>query len=182
MSEGTTLSPSPAIYGRTARDLLGRTHRRDLRGARAALETFYHAFNAGDLQLLLSVWADDALIQSDSPLRGVARGLEQVAALYRPLLLGGGLTWLQFDDVVEISTEESVVFTGVERGILAAADDVVPLRIRTTRCFGWIEAAAAWRLVHHHGSIDEPMSLTRYQRAAGFLTTPAWPRNAAGGL
>ena len=166
MSAGMTLTPSRAIYGRGARDLLEQTHERGVAGARAALETFYHAINSADLRLVQDVWADDANVQTDNPLGGVVYGRDGVAELHASLFEQYSLVWIQFDDIVEIETRESVIFAGEERGVLVTADDVVPLRIRTTRCCGWIESVAAWRLVHHRGWIDDPELLVRYQRAS----------------
>jgi hypothetical protein len=33
------------------------------------------------------------------------------------------------------------------------------------RCFAYQESAGGWRLIHHHGSIDDPRQLSRYQNA-----------------
>jgi ketosteroid isomerase-like protein len=137
-------------------------------GARAAIETFYRAINSGDLELLLAVWADDALVQLDNPRGGVVRGRDGMAQMYEPLLQGNRLVWIQFDDIVEISTEKSVIFAGQERGVFVTAEDIVPVRASTTRCCGWIDSVSAWRLVHHRSSVDEPKLLARNRRTFGF--------------
>jgi hypothetical protein len=41
----------------------------------------------------------------------------------------------------------------------------VPLRIRTTRVFAFPPEQGGWREIHHHGSLDAPEALARYQRA-----------------
>lgn len=173
MSAGTTLTSSGAIYGRGARDLLETTHERGVTGARAVIETFYRAINAGNLQLLLDVWADDPHVQVDDPLGGVVDGRSGVAALHASLFQMHSLVWIQFDGIVEIASEEIVIFAGQERGVVVTADDVVPLRIRTTRCCGWIERIAAWRLVHNRSSIDDPELLDGYRRATERRTAEA---------
>jgi len=180
MNVGTTLMPNRTTHGRTGRDLLAQTNERGVAGARAGLETFYRALNAGDLELVLSIWADDPLAELDDALGHNVRGREEIAELYGLLVRGTGLMWVQFDDILEITTNETVVFAGRERGIVTTADDIVPLRIRATHCFGWIDAVAAWRLVHSHGSIGEPELLARYQRAAGLRGNPAAHRPLLG--
>lgn len=174
MNAGLILMPSPAIHGRSARDLLPRTRERGIGGARAALETFYRAFNAGDRELLLTLWADEPLVHLDDPLGRSVRGHGEIAELYRSLVRRGVLAWIQFDEILEISTNESVIFVGRERGMVMTTDDIVPLRIRATHCLSWIESVSAWRWVHHHGSIEEPELMARYQRAAGLR--PSWDR------
>jgi hypothetical protein len=53
-----------------------------LAGARAALETFYHAFNTRSVDLAQRIWADDALVQLVSPVGGLVRGTAGITALY----------------------------------------------------------------------------------------------------
>ena len=50
-----------------------------------------------------------------------------------------------------------------ERGEFRQGDAVVPLAIRTSRIYRLI--AGQWKQVHHHGSIDDPELLARYQSA-----------------
>jgi len=52
---------------------------------------------------------------------------------------------------------------GRERGRFEAAGGTLDLAIRTTRIFRWVDGR--WRQVHHHGSMDDPALLERYQRA-----------------
>ena len=52
---------------------------------------------------------------------------------------------------------------GRERGEFRIGETVVNLVIRTSRIFRLIDGQ--WRQVHHHGSIDVPELLARYQQA-----------------
>ncbi|PWT74735.1 MAG: DUF4440 domain-containing protein, partial [Chloroflexi bacterium] len=36
--------------------------------------TFYYAFNTRSLDLLRQIWADDPLVQLDTPIAGIVRG------------------------------------------------------------------------------------------------------------
>jgi hypothetical protein len=59
---------------------------------------------------------------------------------------------------------ESVFYAvGRERGRFVTPNGALDLRIRTARIFRRVDGR--WRQVHHHGSIDDPALLERYQRA-----------------
>lgn len=135
-----------------------------LDGARAALETFYHAFNQRSLEVLAAVWADDDLIALNNPLGGILRGAHDIRELYRRLFSGPARVWVEFHDIVEYASRDVVVFAGRERGEFARDGDVVDLHIRTSRVFQY-HSSEGWRQVHHHGSIDDADALARYQRA-----------------
>jgi hypothetical protein len=66
-------------YGPQARDRLAEATSPDASGARAALESFYYAFNHRDLGALGRVWLDDPFVQLNNPLRGT----DEAVALYR---------------------------------------------------------------------------------------------------
>jgi hypothetical protein len=50
---------------------------------------------------------------------------------------------------------------GRERGQLTANATTVELAIRTSRLFRRV--GSPWRQIHHHGSIEDPDMLARYQ-------------------
>ena len=52
-------------------------------GARAALESVYHAFNQRSIEVFDAVWAPDDLISLDNPLGGTLRGIEDIWGLYQ---------------------------------------------------------------------------------------------------
>jgi ketosteroid isomerase-like protein len=161
------LVASAKTYGRDARARLDETEDLRREGARAALETFYRAFNTADLALLETVWLDHPLVQLDNPAGGRLRGRAAVTALYSALLAGRRCGWVELEDVVEIWTPANVVFVGRERGEYVTAEETISLAIRTTRCLTYVASAGGWRLVHHHGSFDDPALLARYQAATG---------------
>jgi ketosteroid isomerase-like protein len=133
-------------------------------GARAALETFYYAWHHADADVMLAVWADDPLAQLNNPLGGILRGAEAITALYKKALGGPANVTVTLGDVVAFYGPSHVVFAGQETGSYTAPDGaIVPLKIRTTRYFRY--AGDHWRQYHHHGSIDDPDALRRYQEA-----------------
>jgi hypothetical protein len=158
------LESTSQVYGREARNRLHEASDESPEGARAALETFYCAFNQRDLELLAAVWLDDPLSQLNNPLGGILQGREAIAELYDRVFHGPGRAWVQLEDIMEVITPSAVVFAGRERGEFAAAADTVPLLIRTSRIMVYAPEVG-WRQAHHHGSIDDPELLARYQAA-----------------
>jgi ketosteroid isomerase-like protein len=151
-------------YGPDSRDRLADAAAPGEDGALAALETFYRALNHADLDLLTATWADDPLAQLDNPVGGILRGRAAVTELYARIFAGGLDVRVTFTDAVRFTVDDAVVVTGREVGSYAGATGRVPISIRTTRVLG--RTAQGWRLVHHHGSLDDAEVLAAYRRAA----------------
>lgn len=160
-----TSQVQPQTYGRSAVDRRVEARESSLEGARAALECFYFAFNQRSLDALESVWAPGPLISLSNPLGGIMRGLDDIRALYQRIFSGPAQVWVEFHDVVEYVGHDTVVFAGRERGEFTRDSRTVPLAIRTSRVFQYFGGPLGWRQVHHHGSIDDPEALARYQQA-----------------
>ena len=143
----------------------------DIAGARAALETFYHAFNTRSPDLYQRIWADDPLVQLYSPVGGMVRGSAGIAALSERMLSGSVRVQTVLEDIVAYVTPELVVFTGRERGTYTPAGDgeheAMPelSEGRSVCIFRFIAAQGGWRQVYHHVSLDDAEQLARYQRA-----------------
>jgi ketosteroid isomerase-like protein len=148
---------------RGERNRLEESAQPDVEGAQAALETFYHAFNARSLELMRQIWADDPLVQVSTPLAGIVRGARELAAGYARMFAGETRVQTEVWDIVRYATPDLVVFAGRERGTYAGHGAVQPLDVRTTCIFRYIEGQG-WRQVHHHVSIDDPERLSEYQR------------------
>jgi ketosteroid isomerase-like protein len=136
-------------------------------GAVAALETFYHALNNADLDVLRAVWSSDPLAQLNNPVGGIVRSGDAIADLYRRIFAGGMGVQVTFTDAATYLGAGTAVFAGREVGSYNGRDgERVPLRIRTSRVFAWHPEQGRWLQVHHHGSIDDPDALAAYQAAA----------------
>ncbi len=159
------IQPSTLVYGRDARDLRAGAQGVGIEGARAALETFYHAFNNRSLDILRSAWAEHPLVQLNNPLGGLLRGPEEVVSLYGRVFSGPARVWVELYDVIEYVGDDSVTFAGRERGEFHRGPVTLSLTIRTSRLFGYLGPKQSWRQLHHHGSIDDVELLDRYQRA-----------------
>lgn len=162
-----------ALDGVTVRgeqNALAETAMPGIAGARAALETFYHAFNTRSLDLVRQIWADDPLVQLISPVVGVVRGSADIAAVYERGFSGSAQIQSALEEIVAYATPELVVFAGQEHGTYAhgSEHDAMPERpeIRTTcLCiFRFITKQGGWRQVYHHVSLDDPDQLARFQR------------------
>lgn len=160
-------TPVPGMFGREADNRLAQAAAPGVEGALAALETFYHAFNHRDSALLAAVWADGPLVQLNNPLGGILRGIGPIGELYEQVFHGPARVWVAFSDIVAFDGGGSITFAGRETGEFSVNGDVIPLAIRTSRVFARVPVTdgACWRQVHHHGSIDDPGLLARYQRA-----------------
>ena len=85
--------------------------------------------------------------------------------LYERIFRSDGRAWVELSDVTAMQAGETVAFVGRESGEYAGTIDTVAIAIRTSRWFSYDEDAGRWQQIHHHGSIDDPQLLDRYQRA-----------------
>ena len=128
-----------------------------------ALSQFYAAFNGSDLPKMAENWAQTEEISMDNPLGGIKRGWEEIKAVYKTIFTGPAQVTVEFHDYTVHESHDIFYAEGRERGEFRSGETVVPLKIRTTRIFRRLDGS--WRQVHHHGSIDEPELLARYQKA-----------------
>lgn len=132
-----------------------------------ALEQFYAAFNGRDLALMADNWAQSDEIALDNPLGGIRRGWAEIRPLYERVFSGPATVYVEFYDYTLHLGQEMFYAVGRERGYYRLDDTELALAIRTSRIFKKLEGK--WRQVHHHGSIEDPELLARYQSAV-FLT------------
>ncbi len=157
------------VIVRGEQNLLAESAAPGAEGARAALETFYHAFNTRSLDLYQRIWADDPLVQLGSPVGGMVRGSAAISALAARMFAGSLRVQTVFEDIVAYVTPDLVVFTGSERGAYtqdSAREAMSDLpAIRSICIFRFIAEQGGWRQVYHHVSFDDADQLARYQRA-----------------
>jgi hypothetical protein len=159
------------VIVRGEQNLLAESAAPGAEGARAALETFYYAFNTRSVDLYQRIWADDPLVQLSSPVGGMVRGSAAIAALAARMFAGSLQVQTVLEDIVAYVTPDLVVFTGSERGAYTTqqgaheATSDLPM-VRSICIFRFIAAQGGWRQVYHHVSFDDADQLARYQRAA----------------
>lgn len=127
-----------------------------------ALTGFYRAFNGRDLTLMRQNWHDTECVLNN-PLGGIRRGWNEIEPLYARLFGGTARVWVEFFDYSLHIGGELCVAAGRERGQFERGETRVELAIRTSRVFRFSEGR--WRQIHHHGSIEDPALLARYQAA-----------------
>ena len=129
----------------------------------AVLAQFYRALNSRDLGLMQQNWdsSDEAIM--NNPLGGIKRGWVEIGDVYRRLFASPKPYRFEFYDYTLQRYGEVFLAIGRERGRLETGDGrQLNLAIRTTRIFRWTDAC--WRQIHHHGSIEDAETLSRYQR------------------
>lgn len=131
--------------------------------AYSALAQFYRAFNTRDLALMQENWHQGHDIAMDNPLGGIKRGWSEIGPVYQKLFSGPARVYVEFHDYSLHEADGMFYAVGRERGHFTREGVSISLAIRTSRIFRRIENA--WRQVHHHGSIDDPALLQRYQQA-----------------
>jgi hypothetical protein len=122
--------PLEHSYGKNAADLRAQALAAALDGARAALGSFYFAFNHRSMEALASIWADDPLASLNNPVGGITRGLADIIAIYMRIFAGPARVWVEFHDNVEFASADTVVFAGRERGEFLRDGTTVALHIR----------------------------------------------------
>jgi SnoaL-like domain len=154
---------------RGERNLLADTAVPGIKGAVAALETFYHAFNIRSVDLLKQIWAEDPLAQLVTPLVGHIRGSAGIAVAYGRMPSGPVQMQTVLDEIVAYITPGVVVFTMRERGTVRqhSGHDVTTdlLEGRTSCVFRFIGSQGGWRLIYHQVSLGDPDIFARLQRA-----------------
>jgi ketosteroid isomerase-like protein len=129
----------------------------------SALAQFYAAFNGRDLALMADNWAQTDEIALDNPLGGIRRGWAEIFPLYERVFSGPAVVYVAFYDYTLHVGQELFYAVGRERGYFRKGDTELALAIRTSRIFKKLEGR--WKQVHHHGSIEDPELLSRYQSA-----------------
>jgi len=127
----------------------------------AALEEFYAAFNGRNIELMAQNWSDGPEASMSNPLGGIRRGWDEIKAGYHRLFTGPARVYVEFHDYSLHEAGDLFYAVGRERGEFRLGETRMELAIRTSRIYQ--RHNGRWRQVHHHGSIDDPVQLARYQ-------------------
>jgi hypothetical protein len=127
------------------------------------LINFYKAFNQRDLKLMQSVWLNSDEASMNNPVGGIMRGWKDIESVYDKIFNGKAKVYVEFYEFTIHSTDNMFFVTGRERGFFEKGDIKIDLAIRTSRVF--IKVNGDWKHVQHHGSIDNPDLLKKYQDA-----------------
>jgi ketosteroid isomerase-like protein len=141
--------------------ITGEHHPFSLRSALDALASFYLAFNTRDLDLMEAVWLGGREPSMDNPIGGIRRGWEEIRLGYQKLFSGPAQVHVEFYDYSIHEYGTVAVVVGRERGWCQTPAGRMDLQIRTSRIF--VRKEGEWKQLHHHGSIEFPAMLARYQ-------------------
>lgn len=127
-----------------------------------ALSEFYRAFNNRNLDLMRRNWHPEECVLNN-PLGGIRRGWTEIEPLYSRLFSGTERVKVVFFDYTIHLSDDLFCAVGRERGTFEKNGEKLVLAIRTSRVYRRVDGR--WLQVHHHGSIEDPELLARYQAA-----------------
>lgn len=127
----------------------------------AALHDFYKAFNTKNFEIMQNNWLNSDEIAMDNPLGGIKRGWEEIKKVYQKIFLGNANVYVEYYDYAINQLEDGFCAVGRERGYIEFNGEKVELAIRTSRIYKKIDGA--YKQLHHHGSIEDPKLLEKYQ-------------------
>ncbi len=128
-----------------------------------ALSEFYEALNSRDIEKMAKNWMQTDEAAMDNPLGGIKRGWDEIKVVYERLFSSPSEYYFEFYDFSLHVTGELFYVVGRERGAFRMGETTLDMAIRTSRIFKY--ADNRWQQVHHHGSIEDPDLLSRYQKA-----------------
>jgi len=143
--------------------ITGKEDQGQLTSPHQALVQFYCAFNLCDMQKMSGNWAQSEDIAMDNPLGDIKRGWPGIEAIYRRIFDGPAEVYVEYFDYTIHETAEMFYVVGRERGYFRLGGEEITLAIRTSRIFRKFDGC--WKQVHHHGSIEDPELLAKYQAA-----------------
>lgn len=127
-----------------------------------ALSEFYRAFNTKNIDLMRNNWNPDECVL-DNPLGGIRRGWTEIEPLYISLFNSAAKVQVVFYDYTLHEGGMLFCAAGRERGYFEKNGTKIDLAIRTSRIYR--KVGRRWCQIHHHGSIEDPDLLKRYQLA-----------------
>ena len=143
--------------------ITGKEEQGDLSTPYQALVQFYSAFNSGDIKMMSDNWWQSEDIAMDNPLGGIKRGWQEIQTVYERIFRGPAVVYVEYFDYTIHETAEMFCAVGRERGYFRLDGKEITLAIRTSRIFRKVDGR--WKQLHHHGSIEDPQLLARYQAA-----------------
>ena len=102
-------------------------------------------------------------ISMDNLLGGVKRGWSEIQSVYERIFNGPAEIYVEYFDYTIHESADMFYTVGRERGYFRLGSGEIKLAIHRSRIFH--KNDGHWRQVHHHGSIEDPKLLARYQSA-----------------
>lgn len=128
-----------------------------------ALIAFYNAFNARNAEAAANNWAKKYAVAMANPIGGIRRNWNSIKEAYDKIMDGEAKVYVEYHDFNFHQFDDIFYAEGRERGSLNTGDVQLGIKIRTSRIYKLFDDG--WKQVHHHGSMDDPELLHRYQQA-----------------
>jgi ketosteroid isomerase-like protein len=135
----------------------------DAKTPSGALAEFYCAFNKRDLALMEQNWLPSPDISMEVPLAGSRRGWPEIREVYQRIFASAASLSVEFYDYVIHEFGTTFLAIGRERKRLQSPHATMEVQMRTSRFY--VLQEGRWWQFHHHGSVDDPKVLQRYQAA-----------------
>lgn len=141
--------------------ITGQEKKSDNTSPYSALVDFYYSFNNQNYDLMKNNWMHTIDASMSNPLGGIKRGWSEIKDVYKKIFDGSAKVYVEFYDYSIYSTDGMFIAVGRERGTLEFNNRITELAIRTSRVYCLHNNQ--WKQVHHHGSMDNPQLLAKYQ-------------------
>jgi len=131
-----------------------------------ALTAFYAGFNQRDVETSMKNWAHRDDVVMCNPIGGIRKGWDDILEGYQRIMLGDVQVYVEFYDYQLTESGDMFYVVGRERGHARCCGQQIELAIRTSRVFKKFDdnqSGLGWHQVHHHGSMDDPALLSKYQ-------------------
>ena len=129
----------------------------------SSLVEFYDSFNNQHFESMEDNWLQTSQASMSNPLGGIKRGWNEIREVYKKIFNGSARVYVEFYDYSIYVTDTIFVAVGRERGALEFENEITDLSIRTSRVYCLHDNR--WKQIHHHGSMDNPKLLDKYQKS-----------------
>lgn len=141
--------------------ITGQEKKSDNTSPYSALVDFYYSFNNQNYELIENNWLQTIDASMSNPLGGIKRGWSEIKDVYKNIFNGSAKVYVEFYDYSIYRTDNMFIAVGREKGTLEFNNGITDLAIRTSRVYCFHDNQ--WKQVHHHGSMDNPQLLAKYQ-------------------
>lgn len=114
-----------------------------------AENAFYHAFESGDLEAMMSIWADSADAKCIHPLGTVLSGLSEIRASWAEILRAQPPRSFEIERVSVLQTPDLAIHTVFETLILPLQRQRFPPLLATNI---YRKINGSWQMLMHHAS------------------------------
>ena len=129
-------------------------------------QRFYEALQRGDIDRLMSVWADDEEISCVHPGGPRVVGAGAIRSAFEAIFANGAVN-AQPEKVRRLQTHACSVHSVLEHIHMMSADGPRSAWVVATNVY--VQTAQGWRLVSHHASPGSPHELQEIGEAASVL-------------